>query len=246
MISLGKSLKRSRQLVKALKLLPHPLFRRALYHGIGASIEHRGILGGLGAATVVDIGANIGQFSLLARALYPEARIYAFEPLGAPAARFADLFAGDSNVTLYRLAIGPGALDMTMNVSGKIDSSSLLPITEAQVAFAPGTAAVRTEAVSVARLDSVLNATQIVQPALLKLDVQGYELPALQGCGELLDRFRWIYAEVSFSELYRGQALAPDIIEFLRARDFVLGGVNNPSYAADGSCVQADFLFRSK
>ena len=49
-------------------------------------------------------------------------------------------------------------------------------------------------------------------------DEQGFELTALQGCEELLDRFEWVYAECSFIELYEGQALADEVIAWLRER----------------------------
>ena len=227
-----------------MKLLPHRPFREALREGVAAAIEHREILSSLFPATVVDLGANTGQFSLLARALFPDARIHAFEPLRRPAEKFARVFAGSRLITLHLCAIGPEESSATMNVSGAIDSSSLLPITAMQANFAPGTGAVGVEQVTVRRLDSVLKPSDIKPPALLKLDVQGYELPALQGCGELLKLFAWVYVEVSFIELYGGQALAPEIIHFLESRGFVLTGVANPSFLDDGTCVQADFLFR--
>lgn len=234
-----------RKLLKFLRLLPHLSFRRGLRQGVGATIEHRQILFPLFPVTVVDIGANIGQFSLLAHTLFPKARIHAFEPLQVPAARFAKLFAGDRLVTLHRCAIGPEESSSAMNVSGAIDSSSLLPITDTQADFAPGTGAVGVERVTVRRLDSILKPADIAAPALLKLDVQGFELPALQGCGALLNSFSWVYVEVSFVELYGGQALASEIVAFLHSHGFVLAGVANPSFLPDGTCVQADFLFRS-
>ena len=86
----------------------------------------------------------------------------------------------------------------------------------------------------------------IVTPALLKLDVQGYELSALQGCEDLLERFAWVYCECSFIELYVGQALADEVIAWLRERRFVLTGVYNMAYDESGRAIQADFLFKQK
>ena len=65
-----------------------------------------------------------------------------------------------------------------------------------------GTAGIR-----VTRLSDALPAGEIAAPALLKLDVQGFELPALEGCEGVLDRFDWVYVECSFMELYAGQPL---------------------------------------
>ena len=236
----------SRKLGKFLHLLGHSSYRRGLALGVGASLEHRPILESLTPVTIVDIGANIGQFTLLAEVLFPQARVHAFEPLTSPANRFARLFAEKTSVVLHRCAIGAEEGSSPMNVSGAIDSSSLLPITAAQVAFAPGTDAVGIEDVSVRRLDTLLKPQDIEEPALLKIDVQGFEMSTLEGCGHLLALFRWVYIEASFTELYGGQALAPDIVDFLRKRGFTLAGVANPSFGPQGGCVQADFLFMSR
>jgi len=60
-----------------------------------------------------------------------------------------------------------------------------------------------------------------------------------------LSRFSWVYAECSFIELYAGQALAGEIVSWLRERGFDLAGVYNMSYDRIGRAVQADFLFRA-
>jgi FkbM family methyltransferase len=235
--------RRFRQFHKVMKLLPKRGFRRGLRYGVAAAVEHHALLKGMPLATLVDVGANVGQFSLLARTLHPNVRIYAFEPLFRPAEKFARLFDADAHTTLYRCAIGPKAVVSSMYVSERDDSSSLLPITEEQVRFAAGTAMVGTEQVTVRRLDDVLDVTDIVGPAMLKLDVQGFELSALQGCGHLLDVMDFVYVEVSFITLYRGQALADEIVQFLLARCFSLAAVNHPAFDYAGRCIQADFLF---
>jgi Methyltransferase FkbM domain len=131
-------------------------------------------------------------------------------------------------------------------VSKDDDSSSLLPVSDEQVRFAAGAETVGTESVAVSRLDEILSAADIVRPALLKLDVQGYELLALQGCGQLLDVMDFIYAEVSFMTLYHGQALADEVVRLLFCKGFSLVAVNNPVFDRAGRCLQADFLFSSR
>jgi hypothetical protein len=130
-------------------------------------------------------------------------------------------------------------------VSRRDDSSSLLPITKAQDRLFPGTAEARTESISIGRLADFVATNRIKSPALLKLDVQGFELSALQGCEDFVCRFEWLYVECSFAELYEGQALAEEVIAWLRPRGFSLNGVYNMSYDGDGRAIQADFLFRT-
>ena len=206
-------------------------------------MEHTRVLSGLDCSTIVDIGANRGQFALVARRCLPQARILSFEPLPAAAEKFRAVFAGDDRVTLHEVAIGPVPGNATIHISRRDDSSSLLPITSAQVALFPGTTEVATAIVRVAPLREFIPAAKIEAPALLKVDVQGFELEALRGCEDLLDRFACVYAECSFVELYGGQALADEVIAWLRERGLRLRGVHNMDYDRDGRAIQADFLF---
>jgi hypothetical protein len=97
--------------------------------------------------------------------------------------------------------------------------------------------------VPVAPLTKYLSLEDLNQPALLKIDVQGYELEVLKGCDSLLFAFQYIYLECSFVELYQGQALAGDVILYLLRRKLQLSGVYNQVKDSKGRPVQADFLF---
>ena len=48
-----------------------------------------------------------------------------------------------------------------------------------------------TATIRAATLGASIDADAIIQPALLKIDVQEFELEALEGCKELLPQFRW-------------------------------------------------------
>lgn len=228
----------------AITIISDPFWLRALLrHHVAAGEEHIGVLRHLGEIhIVVDIGANRGQFALAARRCFPYAKVFSFEPLVEPATVYRALFEDDKNVQLWNVAIGTDPGESVIHVSAHDDSSSLLPITEEQDALFPGTAEVGIESIQVARLSDCLQ-EEIQKPALLKLDVQGYELQALEGCEDLLLLFDWVYAECSFLELYEGQALADEVIAWLRQRRFKLRGVYHMAYDADGRAVQADFLF---
>lgn len=226
-----------------MRLLGQRKYRHGLYRGVAATIEHSGALRSLELRTVVDVGANLGQFSLLAWQLFPGAKIHAFEPQRGPAEVFLKLFPPSSPARLYRAAIGTRSGEIEMHISRRHDSSSLLPISQAMTTVFPGTEEVGRERVSVAPLASFLSAEDIAAPALLKIDVQGAELDVLQGCGELLERFRYVYVELSFVVLYVGQALCGEVIAYLAGRGFRLRGVHNLSEDRQGQAIQADFLF---
>ena len=118
------------------------------------------------------------------------------------------------------------------------------PISALQNNLFPGTAEKELRTILVKPLDAVISVKDIHMPALLKIDVQGFEREALEGCKSLLSCFSHVYVECSFMELYTGQALAPEIIDLLGASGFALCGVNNMCYDKKGAAIQGDFLFK--
>lgn len=232
---------------KLKKILQEDEFRRALFiNHIAAGVEHNNLLRYLSdikIRTIIDIGANRGQFALAARHHFPKASIHSFEPLKEPAEVYRRAFAQDQLTRLYECAIGSAEKATIIHVSKADDSSSLLPISDLQNELYPGTSEKETRLIIEKPLDVVLSASDIQGPALLKIDVQGFEKQVLEGCKSLLPLFSYIYVECSFIELYSGQALAHEIITFLSENGFYLSGIYNLSYDKKGVAVQGDFLF---
>jgi FkbM family methyltransferase len=216
--------------------------RAALLIGVSASIEHREALRGSNFRTVVDVGANRGQFALFCRTEFPQARIISFEPLSAPAAHFRKIFGNDELVTLHEMALGSVAGRSIMHVTAEDDGSSLLAVGDTQ-AILFGTREVASQAVTVRRLDEVVTSAMLSAAALLKIDVQGFEMEVLRGAVGILSSFRSVYVECSYLELYSGQALINEAIEFLYSAGFTLAGVFNQAADDCGRPVQADVLF---
>lgn len=231
------------RLMKLNQIILDPFLFSALLKGAVAGVEHRLVLQGLGCECVVDVGANRGQFALIARKVFPQASIHSFEPLEEPAKIFEKIFTNDARVTLYPYAIGREKTSSTIHVTKDDDSSSMLPITETQSTMFPGATEKETRQVTILPLSQALGATSIPPASLLKIDVQGFELEVLKGCEDILNRFLHLYIECSFIELYEGQALAHQIISWLEQRNFVLSGIHNMYYEKNGRAVQGDFLF---
>ena len=233
------------KIIKLLNILRDRVFISALFKGTAAGTEHLRMLNDLDCNHIIDIGANKGQFALVARKTFPKARIDSFEPLSEAADIFEKVLKNDNNTFLHRIAIGNKEETHTIHVSNKDDSSSLLPIGENQISLFPGTQELEQRSIKVAPLKSIIARNDIQQPAMLKIDVQGYELEALYGCQNLFDKISYIYCECSFIELYKGQALAHEIINFLSKNGFRLSGIYHVHYNKSGIAIQADFLFSS-
>jgi len=70
----------SPRLRKYAKLLQTPACWPALGHGVAATLDHDSALGRDSFPTVIDVGANQGQFAVYARIRWPSARLICFEP----------------------------------------------------------------------------------------------------------------------------------------------------------------------
>lgn len=218
------------------------LFLKLCQFRILAGLEHKHVLSKK-ISTIVDIGANKGQFALAANE-YTSAKIISFEPLSKPAEKFKKIFKNNSNVSLKKIAIGPTKKVSDINVTNNDDSSSFLKVGNLQESIFKSKI-ISTESVEVMPLENVINSDEIIQPALLKIDVQGYEQKVIEGCLSLINNFNYIYCECSFVELYKNQALAYEIINQLNELGFNLEGIYNVYYK-DGNLIQADILFTKK
>ncbi|WP_295886424.1 FkbM family methyltransferase [uncultured Thiohalocapsa sp.] len=229
----------SPRLRKYVKLLQTPACWPALRLGVAATLEHDTALGRDSFATVVDVGANKGQFAVYAQTRWPKARLICFEPLPRPREKLQRVTRGQAE--LHDCALGAEPGEGRMHLATRTDSSSLLALGVRQKAIF-GMEASGECRVAIKRLDTCLP-TPLPRPVLLKIDVQGFELEVLKGATDLLPHIDAIYVEASYVELYEGQALREEIERFLTEAGFSLDGRYN-TYVYQGEPVQADLLFR--
>jgi len=232
----------SGRLAKLIAIAIRPRLWKALASGVAPGVEHIPILKRLRISTLVDVGANKGQFSSIAKYVIPDVRIIAFEPLADAASRFRKLLSSP-DVELHRVALGSARAERTLHVADRSDSSSLFPLSVNQTrAF--GVKPVRTENVPVEIGADVVDVESLKRPILLKIDVQGGELSVLQGFENALHRIDYIYVELSYVPLYEGQPLAAEIVSYLARNGFMLAGVMNQVETSAFGMTQGDFLFR--
>jgi len=212
----------------------------ALARGVMPGVEHAKALAGLNVGSVLDVGANKGQFSLVARALFPNVPIFAFDPLESEFKKFRSVVKGP--ITQYAIALGAEATETAFYVTSRADSSSLYKPRRDHEEL-NGVTLKSSRTVKVMRLADVFDPAELTPPILLKLDVQGAELDVLKGASELLPLVDSIYCEASFVPLYEQQPLVDEVIVFLAAYGFTLRGVFNQHVDPTVGPTQADFLF---
>jgi len=178
----------------------------------------------MGVDLVLDVGANVGQYGLDVRREGFRGRIVSFEPLETAYSQLVTHAAADPCWECQKLALGDAPGTAVIHVAANSASSSLLPMARLHEEMFPESVYVAEEQVSVARLDDAASGTLGGEErVMLKLDVQGFELAVLKGADEFLDRAVCVIeAELSTQELYAGQPLWRDVVEFVAEKGFRL------------------------
>lgn len=170
--------------------------------------------------TVLDVGANTGQFATMIRKILPRATIYSFEPLADVFSELCRTGERLGNMHCMHLALGESNGEMKMYRNAASASSSLLPLAKRHQQAFPNAEEGAREIVQIRSLDEVCAPLALYRGILLKMDAQGYELSILKGGKSVLPAVDTIIVEASFVSLYEGQPLFNDIYEFLYSRSF--------------------------
>ena len=181
-------------------------------------------------AAVFDVGANKGGTYSMFRSLFPQAPIYAFEPDPRVHAKLKDRSKGDPLAHVQQLAVSDRNEELEFHVTTASEMNSLLVPTQGTD---PAGAVLEKIKVRSVTLDDFAAQNGIARIDLLKMDIQGAEIRALDGASGLLGRFAigCLYLELCFSAGYEGAPLAADIIAYLQARNYRLSCLYNLQYS---------------
>lgn len=163
-------------------------------------------------ANVLDLGANIGAFSIAAAARFPQSRIFAYEP---EPDNFKMLCA---NIALngFEARISPRRL----GCSGDNDGL-LLNVTDNAAGHSHYWAGEETIRVPTVSLKSIMEREGISQCDLLKMDVEGSEYETLYAAdAETLEKISRLYIEYHNIVDVRLDFQAQPLARHLRARGF--------------------------
>ncbi|HYD97761.1 MAG TPA: FkbM family methyltransferase [Alphaproteobacteria bacterium] len=174
--------------------------------------------------TVLDVGANVGQYAKRIRTGGYRERIVSFEPLSAAHRQLAEAAGFDPKWQVApRLAIGDTDGRVTLNVSAESDMSSMLKFRPDWGDMLDSSAFIGEETVDQRRLATIFD--EWVKPGertLLKIDTQGYESKVLDGALPVMDRIHGIQLEMALVEVYEGEPLWRDMMARIESLGFTL------------------------
>lgn len=197
----------------------------------------------LGIQTVLDIGANTGEYSKEMRALLPHAQIYAFEPLHDCFARLSAALPGDERFHALNVALGDSNEEAVIQRSSFHPSSSLLPMSDLHKTLYPKSKDATEETIQVMRLDDAVQDISFETPLFIKMDVQGFEDKVIKGGPNTLAKASALQIETSFVPLYEGQPLFDDIYQLVRSMGFVYRGEVARHYNKQDQLIYQDSIF---
>jgi FkbM family methyltransferase len=192
---------------------------------------------GFTPASVIDVGASVGSFTMQCHRVFPDSKYLLIEPLEENRALLDQVTKRIPNAE-YVLAVAtsePG--EVTLNVHSDLVGSSLYLEKETGLDGVPRN-------VPAVTLDDLCRDRSVPGPYLIKIDVQGAELDVLSGAREVLDRTEYVILEVSLFQFAKGGPQLYDVVTFMKSHGFVAYDILGWHYRPlDGALAQMDMAF---
>jgi FkbM family methyltransferase len=215
-----------------------------------AFYDEQNLLSDIPVQTIFDVGAHIGETTAEYNRFFPKATIYSFEPAPEASEELRRRFEGNSLVKSVQLAVSNKVGKNRFFINQDRSTSSLLPLADGAERWVSSPSTLRSIAtidVPVTTIDDFCKQQSINEIEILKMDIQGGELRALEGATGKLSQgaISLIYAEVLFIPLYTGQALFYEIYDFLSDYGYTLFGMYDIAYSEGSRIKWGNALFVS-
>ena len=182
---------------------------------------------GVDPKMILDLGSDDGTTARQLSWAWPEAQVFSYDPLNK-----AD--ATEGNISFFSKAVGRSNGECELKVVGNHTAeSSVFELVNGKT--------VDRRVFEVVRLEEHLAARGVTEVDLIFADIQGSELNAFVGLGDVLGTVKWVQMEVCHKPLWHGSPLFEEIDWFMRAVGFELDFCTKMSRVGG---VWGDAIFR--
>jgi FkbM family methyltransferase len=178
-------------------------------------------------SVIIEAGAADGADTILFAAEFPQADIFAIEPVNEQFAHLKNLCAKNNNIKLFNFAFSEqnGESEIIIGNSegilGGMGSSSILEPLEHEKYF-PKISFDRKQKVSTKTLYSFMSENKIMLVDLLWLDIQGKEFDVLKASQQVVkDQVKLIHLEISRIQFYSDMPKEKEIRKFMKDLGFI-------------------------
>jgi len=199
------------------------------------------------APMVVDGGAHRGAFVEAIHKNCSNAQFLCFEPDPVLASELRRRFSHDTAVQVVEAALGASCGRAVFNINRSRATNSLAVDTGGTTGLLSElmTTVERIE-VDVTTLDEALRKFSVPICDVLKLDLQGNDLPALEGAEIALRSAKVVVVEVWFAPVYTRTPTYAGIYSFLCARGFEMYSLSGLHYSTSDRLLWGDAIFLRK
>lgn len=173
--------------------------------------------------TIIEAGAAEGLDTVKFSNMYPNGKIYSFEPIHEMYEIAKFNIKNCKNVILSNAALSNVNSKLKMYVADRYDQpwgSHSIFKPKLHLQNHPAITFKKEEEVDAIVLDTFLNNHKITNIDFMWLDMQGYEPTMLMASPRALAMTKYIYSEVNLIELYEDIMLYPEYKDFLKTHGF--------------------------
>ncbi|MEO0311643.1 MAG: hypothetical protein RIQ89_1300 [Bacteroidota bacterium] len=191
---------------------------------------------------ILDVGASIGDTLSYLSPLLPNSVFHCFEPTSQSFLHLQSLAKKYPKCKVYQKACGAQPGKAIIYLNSRTSSSSLLPtnVTNADDYLQQSLNTHDSEEIEVTTLDTLFQQEKVV--ALLKLDVQGFELEVLKGAVKVLKNTAIVVTEMNNHDYYNGACKYYEVDEFIRQNGLTFFR-HFPTIRENGQVVEWDNIY---
>ncbi|BBD57366.1 methyltransferase FkbM [Nostoc sp. HK-01] len=214
---IGKTLSNIGNTILASELMP---LTRIVPQGISYPYDIKRIAKNRKIKTIFDVGANIGQTSRFLNWHFPQAEIFAFEPINETFKTLQKNTHYLNKIQCFHSALGSHESEKLIYIREDSELNTLIEPSELPSNFK------KTETVKITTIDTIAKKRQLTSIDILKMDVQGYELEVIYGAEFYVKNnlINFIYAEIDFDEHNKECQDFGELNKFLVKNNFKFSG----------------------
>ena len=184
-------------------------------------------------ATVIDVGASDGRWSVEAARVFPSARYHLIEPLLERKPALSALCDSRPNFSFSSAAAAEQLGSGFMSVSEDLDGSAL------------STQCATARQVDLTTIDHEVEKLKLPAPYLIKLDTHGFERQIIEGASNTFNRTIVCIIEVYNYELFKGSLRFGELNDLMEKKGFRCSDIVNLVWRpGDEMLWQFDMFFK--